>query len=103
MSSLETSGLRCLLLSNRLVALEPMGTGIVQHDSPWRDNFEVQVPEGPDGLKRAPAKLRRGLGTTGVLGEIRGREFACKPSEKRRRKRERARRRRVKDAQRVAE
>ena len=58
-------------------------------------SFEVQVGEGPDGLKRALSKLRRGLGTTGVLGEIRCREFACKPSDKRRRKRERARRRRV--------
>jgi ribosomal protein S21 len=65
-------------------------------------NFEVQVPEGADGLKRAVRKLQRGLGMTGVLGEIRRHEFACKPSEKRRWKSERARRRRGKDAQRVA-
>jgi len=47
-------------------------------------NFEVQVAEGPDALKRALRKLQRGLGMTGVLGEVRRRQFACKPSEKRR-------------------
>jgi ribosomal protein S21 len=59
-------------------------------------NFEVQVGEGPDGLKRALSKLRRGLGVTGVLGEVRRSEFACKPGERRRRKQQRARRRRLK-------
>jgi ribosomal protein S21 len=65
-------------------------------------NFEVQVGEGPDGLKRAFSKFRRGLGMTGVLGDMRRHEHAYKPSEKRRRKRELARRRMMKQQKRRA-